>query len=287
MINWFLSQKTRNLSSNEIALVDIEESKKILFAIFTRYGDTIINLVVLQEFIKKYNDKQYLILCPKQMKPYVKELIPNVKCIAINKRNWLEMFKLHFELKKWNPDIGFNPWSTGSDSSYFLSYCKNFFLYKAFVRPEKINHYQVVRRYLKLNEKDWKICELKLNLNYKKILICPQSTDKDRSISTYQLDQILKKIEMDFESPTITIASMNSKYFRNSTESFKFEKNATSSEDFIELLKGCDLIICADSAPLHIANALKKHVIAVFNSTTPEIVINSGNKLNLYKRTYE
>ena len=32
---------------------DIENSKKVLLAIFSRYGDSIISLVVIKEFIKK------------------------------------------------------------------------------------------------------------------------------------------------------------------------------------------------------------------------------------------
>lgn len=287
MINWFFHHKTKKFSSSEITLLDIKKSRKILFALFTRYGDTIIDLVVIKEFINKYADKEYLILCPKQMKPYVHELIPNVKCKDINKRNLFELFKLNLILIKWSPDIGFNPWSSGLDSAYFLSYCKKYFLYKTFIKSGILNHYQVVRKYLKLKEKVWEINELDFRSNYKKILICPQSTDKERSISNDQLDEIIKNVKLDFDNPLITIASMSSKYFRDNINSFCFKKNAISSQNFIKLLKECDLIICADSAPLHIANALKKHVIAVFNSTSPEIVINSGDKLNLYKNKYE
>ena len=35
---------------------------------------------------------------------------------------------------------------------------------------------------LKLKDKDWKIIVLNLKETYKKILICPQSTDDERSI---------------------------------------------------------------------------------------------------------
>jgi len=35
-------------------------------------------------------------------------------------------------------------------------------------------------------------------------------------------------------------------------------------------------VICADSAPLHFALALNKHVKVVFSITSPEIVLNSG-----------
>ena len=93
MINYFLRSKTKNLRSKPPSIDDIKTSKKILFSIFTRYGDTIIDLVVIKEFIECYPEKEYLILCPKQMKPYVSEFLPNTECIALNKRNMFEMIK--------------------------------------------------------------------------------------------------------------------------------------------------------------------------------------------------
>ena len=54
---------------------------------------------------------------------------------------------------------------------------------------------------------------------------------------------------------------MRLEYLRDNINSFVFKKNAISSQNFIKLVKGSDLIICADSAPLHIANALKKACI--------------------------
>lgn len=282
MINWFFQYKANKMINHEINISDIQNSKKILFCLFTRFGDTIIDLVIIKEFIEEYPDKDYLILCPKQMRPYVSEIIPNVRCMAINKRNLFELLKIDLVLKKWRPDIGFNPWSNGLDSCFFISYCKKFLFYKDFLKPQTINHYQVVRRYLNLKEKEWKIVNLVSKGNYKNILICPQSTDNERSILSDQLDKIISEVESDFDSPDITIASMRLEYLRDNINSFVFKKNAISSQNFIKLVKGSDLIICADSAPLHIANALKKHVFAVFNSTKPEVVLNSGDKLTIY-----
>ena len=282
MINWFFQYKANKMINHEINISDIQNSKKILFCLFTRFGDTIIDLVIIKEFIEEYPDKDYLILCPKQMRPYVSEIIPNVRCMAINKRNLFELLKIDLVLKKWRPDIGFNPWSNGLDSCFFISYCKKFLFYKDFLKPQTINHDQVVRRYLNLKEKEWKIVNLVSKGNYKNILICPQSTDNERSILSDQLDKIISEVESDFDSPDITIASMRLEYLRDNVNSFVFKKNAISSQNFIKLVKGSDLIICADSAPLHIANALKKHVFAVFNSTKPEVVLNSGDKLTIY-----
>ncbi len=283
MINAFLQFKIRNKSSHHLNLGDIQEAKKVLFATFTRYGDTIIDLVVIQEFIEQYPSKEYLVLCPKQMKPYCSELIPKVKCIGINKRNYLDMIKLNSYLKKWSPDIAFNPWSFGLESSFFLTYSKKYQFYKSFKRPEIINHYAVVRRYLKLPEKIWKIEDLTLNLDCKRVLICPESTDNERSISVEQLEKIIKNAMINFENPIITIASLSSHYLRSNCNGFIFKKTDKSSRNFIKLVKDSDLVICADSAPLHIANALKRNIVAVFNSTTPKIVLNSGSRLSLYK----
>lgn len=282
MINFFLGHKTKKLISHVPSLEDIQKSNKILFALFTRYGDTIIDLVIIQEFVKKYPSKDYLVLCPKQMKPYFDEITPKLKCIGINKRNYFEMFKLNLYLKKWSPEIGFNPWSFGLEGSFFVSYCQKYQLYKNFNKPQDINHYEVVRKYLRLPKKIWKIENLVFALNYKRILVCPESTDTDRSISNSQIDKIINELNLSSDNTCITIASISTKYRISYCNNFFFKKNEKSSRNFIKLVKNSDLIICADSAPLHIANALKKNVIAVFNTTSPEIVLNSGSKVNLY-----
>ena len=282
MINSLLHHKTKSLSSSSIKLKDIQNAKKVLFALFTRYGDTIIDLVVIQEFVLEYPSKDYLILCPKQMKPYFDELTPNLKCIGINKRNYLEMFKLNYFLKKWSPDIGFNPWSFGVEGSFFLSYCQKYQFYKDFNKPQVINHYEVVRKYLRLPEKIWKTEVLATELKLKRVLICPESTDGERSISIGQINKIIKEIKYNFGNPLFTIASVTPKYRHSNCNNFFFKKTNKSSRNFIKLVKDSDLVICCDSAPLHIAQVFKKNILAVFTATNPEIVLNSGSKINLY-----
>ena len=281
MINAYLNYKSKSLSNSAITIEDIRKANKVLFALFTRYGDTIIDLVVINEFVENYPDKDYLVLCPKQMKPYCEEFAPKVKCIGVNKRNYLDMIKLDSYLKKWRPDLGFNPWSFGAESNFFLTYSKKYQFYNNFKKPEIINHYEVVRKYLSLPEKNWKIHDLKMELSYKQVLICPESTDNERSISNDEVDLIINKFKSNYGSPLFTIASLSLSYLHSNWDSFIFKKTKKSSKDFIKLVKDSDLIICADSAPLHIAIALKKNVIAVFNSTTPEIAINSDSEVSL------
>jgi ADP-heptose:LPS heptosyltransferase len=279
MINFFLKFKTKQTNNLPPSVDDIRNSKKVLFSIFTRYGDTIIDLVVIKEFIELYPNKEYLVLCPRQMNPYVNELLPDIKCIPLNKRNLFDMFKVNRTLKKWRPDIGFNPWSNGLDSCYFLTYCKRYLCYKDFKRPEVINHYQVVRNYLKLQNKPWKINKLTLKKEYKNILICPQSTDPERSISSSQLDELIIDLNKKYKKYKLVIASMDSSFFREDIAQFNFEKSSKSSKEFISLVKNIDLAICTDSAPLHIASALEKDLIAIFHITKPEVVINQNTTL--------
>ena len=275
MINYYLKYKTRKISSMPPSLDDIKESGKILFSIFTRYGDTIIDLIIVKEFVKKYPNKDYLIICPKQMAPYVNEFLPNLKCKAFNKRNLFEMAKVIKLLKNERFDIGFNPWSNGLDSCFFVSLCKKFLFYKDFDRPSNINHYQVVRRYLQLPEKKWKVNDLSLQENYTKILICPHSTDSKRSLPIEKMNQIIFELQNTYNRPEIVIASMDKSYFRDDCQKFIFEKSYHSSRQFLKLMRESSLVVCSDSGPLHIALALKKDLLAFMISTDPKIVINT------------
>ena len=286
MINTFLNFKTKNIVSQSFDLEEIQSANKVLFSLFTRYGDTIIDLVIIKEFIEYNPDKEYLILCPRQMQPYANELLPDIKCIALNKRNLFDMFKINQKLKKWKPDVGFNPWSNGLDSCYFITYCRIFFCYKDFDRPDVINHYQVVRRYLQLPEKEWRIDELVLKQDYKKILVCPQSTDLSRAISGVKLDKLIFDLNDKYQNPEITIASMDKSHFRNKCNYFLFKKSAVSSHQFIDLVKQSDFVVSSDSGPLHIALALGKDVLAFFCTTSPEIVVKSGSYLKVNSKYY-
>ena len=281
MINWFLRRRSRNTNSRIINSLDISHSNKVLFALFTRYGDTVVSLVVIREFIEKNPKKEYLILCPEQMEPYVNDLLPGIRCISINKRNFFKMFKLAQLLQAWEPDIGFNPWSNGLDSCYFLTFCERYHCYKDFQRPSIVNHYQVVRKYLGLPEKNWEIIQTKFSVErLQNIVICPQSTDSKRSIPDSELNNLIKDLKQ-LNPIKITIASMDFGYRRDGFDSFLFKKNKVSSFDFLKLVKEANLVVSCDTGPLHIALALKKPVWAYFNSTQPEIVLNSNSELKV------
>jgi ADP-heptose:LPS heptosyltransferase len=279
MINLYFKFMLKNVIEVPPSLDMINDAKTTLFSIFTRYGDTIIDLVIIKEFIELYPNKQYLLICPKQMKPYVNEILPSIECFAFNKRNIFELYRAIKLLKSRSFDVGFNPWSNGLDSSFFLSFCKNFLFYKDFDRPQVINHYQVVRRYLKLPEKNWRINKLNLKKDYSKILICPQSTDNRRNITNEELDKLILEYIGIYSYPQITIASMDKTYFRDGCKSFYLEKSFNSSKLFLSIIKNSSLVVCSDSGPLHIALALKKDLIVIMKSTKPEDVINYNSTL--------
>ena len=48
MINSYLKHKTKEIKYTPPNIEDIKNSNKILFSIFTRYGDTIIDLVIIK-----------------------------------------------------------------------------------------------------------------------------------------------------------------------------------------------------------------------------------------------
>ena len=233
MINLYLKRKTKNLVSLPPSLQDIESSKKILFSIFTRYGDTVIDLMIIKEFIELYPNKYYLILCPRQMKPYVEEFLPSTECISFNKRNFFEITKVLKIIKKRKFDVGFNPWSNGLDSNFYISFCNKFFFYTEFEKPKSINHYQIVRRYLKLDERDWEVKRLKLKNDYKNILVCPQSTDSTRNIPNDLIDALIFDLNKMYKGPKVVIASSNKSHFRKNCNKFLFKKSAKSSKHFI------------------------------------------------------
>jgi len=283
VINWFLEKKTNIIKDSSSHIFKIEPNYKVLFSLFTRYGDTIISLAVIKEFIEKYRHVEFLIICPHQMKPYVDEFLPNIKCIGVNKRNLFDLFKTINFLKKWQPDIGYNPWSTGHESCYFLTFSKKFFCYKNFHKPASINHYDVVRLYLNLEIPKWSIDYIEYKEKLKSVLICPQSTDENRSMGAHTLDRVLSKLKNKGNSK-ITIAAMDRAFSRESYDFFPFMKTSKSSSAFIKCIKKHDIVIAVDSAPLHIALALKKPIAVFFYTTKESIVINS--KASLINNTF-
>lgn len=286
MINLYINKKVNNIENidEEVNINDINASKKVLFSLFTRYGDTIIDLCVIKEFIETYPNKKYTILCPNQMIPYVNKILPNINAIGLNKRNIFSFLKMMYYLKKENYDIGFNPWSNGNDSCYWISFCKKFICYKSFKRPTLINHYEVVRSYLKLTNTSWKTLDFDIKDKYRKIIICPESTDSQRSISYKETKDLVFNLQKKYMNIEIIICALDPKYFLDDCSHFKFNKSKKSSSEFINILEEDSLCICVDSGPLHIITALKLDTIGIFNITTADVVVNIDSKIKIINK---
>lgn len=285
MVNNYIQYSLRKVKKlNNYEILDINKSKKILFSLFTRYGDTIIDLVVIKEFIEKYPNKYYTILCPKQMVPYVNKLLPSVNVRGFNKRNIISFIKTILFLKKENFDLGFNPWSNGDDSCFWISFCKKFFCYKVFNRPKVINHYEVVRKYLNLDSQKINLKNFDLSTEYNKIIICPESTDEQRSLSVSDVEVLTQNLIKKYAKLNIIICALDEDYKLESCLFFKFKKTNKSSLEFLSLVSSSDLSICVDSGPLHLMMSLNIDTLAIFNITTPDIVLNYNSKLNIYNK---
>jgi ADP-heptose:LPS heptosyltransferase len=216
-----------------------------------------------------------------QLFPYAKEIIknPKVKIIYANKRNIVQFFKAISEIKKFNPDLGLNPWSHGSDSEFFISYAKKFSCFKDVINNNKTyNLYDRVRDYLYLPTiKNKRIRNFKLE-NIKKIVIAPLSTDETKNLSKENLDELITYFKT--LKAEIVIASPKDLGYKNQ---FIFKKSMKNSYQFIKLLYNSDLLISIDSGPLHIGSALQIKTIAIFGPTAPETILDDNVEVKIYR----
>lgn len=279
-------KKFKNKSSI-INTEDIKSSKKILFSIFSRYGDGIISLVVIKEFIKKFPQKDYFILVPRQQLPYAKELLnfKNVKALKVNKRNPFELFSIIKQLKNEKIDLGFNPWGHGDDSEFFLSYTKKFSFYKNFDHfAKEVNLYDRIRKYLLLPiAKEKKIIEPNFE-NIEKVLIAPLSTDITKNLDLKGLNSLIIQLRNKFKNVKITLAvPHNFKYNKSDCDIFLFKKSVKNSNNYLKLLKSTDLFIGVDSGPLHLSLALNIPTIGIFGPTSPYTILDNNQSIKILR----
>lgn len=250
----------------------------VFFAVFTRYGDTLIDIEVIRELLEKHPHIKGLVFTPPQMVPYFRELLPMTRVIPLKKRNPVSITRGLIALGNKRFDIGYNPWSQGHESCYFISRCKHFSCFKTHPLPEikESNLYDRIRLYMSLPSRQWKLNTFTLANEYQQILLCPQTTNPDKDLDVDLLKYTAETLKERYPNATMMIAAMDTSFFIDGYDSYQFKKNASSSQRFIDLMKASDLVICADSAPMHLATILDKDNIAFFFSTRPEVVMNSG-----------
>jgi ADP-heptose:LPS heptosyltransferase len=288
-MKFFIKRRLKSFKnkSSVINIDDIKSSKKILFSLFSRYGDGIISLVVIREFINKFPQKDFFVLISRQQLPYAKELLnfKNVKILKVNKRNPFEFFYIVNLLKKEKIDLGFNPWGHGDDSEFFLTYTKKFFFYKSFDNfTKEINLYDRVRKYFLLSiVKEKKIIEPTFE-KVKKVLIAPLSTDITKNIDLEGLSSLIIQLKDKFKSVQITLAvPTNFDYSGLDCNIFLFGKSVKNSNNYLKLLKSTDLFIGVDSGPLHLSLALNIPTVGIFGPTSPYTILDNNQLIKILR----
>jgi len=114
--------------SGSLIPADIDRARSVLFAVFARYGDSVIAFKAINRFVAHYPDKRYLLITTHQARPYAEALIRSpLQLFSVNKRrDPIKMWRLTRLLRRDIPDLGLNPKSHGKESEYFISFCRQF-----------------------------------------------------------------------------------------------------------------------------------------------------------------
>ncbi len=270
--------KKRAPDSRAVSPQELADSTSVLFAVFARYGDSVIAFKAINEFMAHYPEKKYTLITTRQAAPYAVELVKRpVRIFSVNKRrNPLGVLRLVSVLKKEGIDLGFNPWSHGEESEFFISFAKRFYFYRDFANfTRAYNLYRRAREYLLLPEAAIHPRTPDLN-NIRSIVISPFSTDVRKSLDKADLVGLLDKVIKRFQPAAITVAAFPAelKITRDlAVKHFAFGKTPGKSSRFLELLKSADLFIGVDAGPLHLADAMGIRAIGLFGPTAPETIL--------------
>lgn len=282
---WIIRARRKAHAAHSAAIgpAEIKDAKQILFAVFARYGDSIIAFKAIRQFTQTYPDKHYLVITTRQSLPYAHALVPGVEVIAVNKhRDPWRMLKLTLRLRGNPPDVAFNPWSHGDESEYFLSFARRFYFYRDADRfTREINLYRRVRDYLHLPTPAASLPATLPN-RPQQIVIAPFSTDIRKSLSAETLQRLLESVRHRFAPRSVTLAAFAHEFANikiDGLERFVFRKSAKSSAAFIALLRRSQLFIGVDAGPLHIADALGVPSIGLFGPTAPETILDNDSRV--------
>jgi ADP-heptose:LPS heptosyltransferase len=256
----------------------IEAAQHILFAVFGRYGDSIIAFKIINEFIRCHPAKRYTVITTPQARPYAEALISgDCQYHGVNKRHDpLKLWRLVRTLKRQAPDLAFNPWSHGEESEFFISYARQFHYYRhAGEPPRDVNLYARVRDYLLLPVPA-AVPRARLAATTRHVVLSPFSTDVRKSLDAADVGALLAALRRRFAPQRLTIAGFApelSGLATDGVEHFVFRKSAGCSSDFLALLSRADLFVGVDAGPLHLADALGVAAVGLFGPTPPETIL--------------
>ncbi|MBI3575304.1 MAG: hypothetical protein HY083_06600 [Gammaproteobacteria bacterium] len=261
-----------------LATDDIARASSVLFAVFARYGDSVITFKLLREFARAWPTKRYLLITSPQALPYAEAVLPKeIRCVGFDKhRDLLGLWRLTRKLKRELFDIGFNPWSHGLESEYFISFARRFHAYGAFADfPRTHNLYDRVRSYLGLAARPAALTG-KFPTQPKRILISPFSTDVRKSLNADDLKKLVAWLGKRYENASLALALFpeeGTKAGDLPLARFYFGKSRKHSRAFLEMMEGSDLFVGVDAGPLHLADALGIPSIGIFGPTAPATIL--------------
>jgi hypothetical protein len=164
--------------------------------------------------------------------------------------------------------LGFNPWSSGNEARFIISYARKFNFYTGFQGIG--NLYDRVRDYLRLPHADRVLPAWHLD-RINRIVICPCSTATAKSLDPEALAKLRQQVRQRFPEADVTIALPPSEAQKHKVPErvFVFRKTRAASQAFLDLLEASDLVISVDAGPLHLADKLGLRTIGIFGPTTP------------------
>lgn len=267
-----------------ISAEELRTARSVLFAVFSRYGDSVIAFKVLDELLRRYPDKRCTLVTTPQALPYAQAIIrSDVRYYALNKRrSVLTIVRLFHELWRDPPDLGFNPWSHGKESQALISFARRFHPFTDFATTvEWRNHYQRVRQYLHLPDP---VVEQPKSLppSVGRMVLAPFSTDPRRSLSADDVTRLLRLLKDRYPGAHVTLALFPRE--ARAVEAlggarFFFGKTRRDSEQFLALLRHADLFVGVDAGPLHLADALGMPCLGLFGPTPPERVLDRQSRV--------
>ncbi len=267
-----------------ISAEELRTARSVLFAVFSRYGDSVIAFKVLDELLRRYPDKRCTLVTTPQALPYAQAIIrAEVRYYALNKRrSLLTVARLLHDLRRDPPDLGFNPWSHGAESQALISFARRFYPFTDFATTvEWRNHYQRVRQYLHLPDPVVDQTQ-SLPLRVAHMAVAPFSTDPRRSLSADDVARLLRLLAHRYPGAHVTLALFPREARAVGSlgvARFFFGKTRRDSERFLALLRSSDLLVGVDAGPLHLADALGIPCLGLFGPTPPERVLDRQTRV--------
>lgn len=286
MINrWIERRVAGQLHRNrKIEPVQVNRARRILFSVFSRYGDGIIAFKIVREFIARYPDKTYHLVTSHQLRPYAEALLGHqVTILSVRKRNPFQLLRTVAELKKADFDLGFNPWGSRGDSEFFLTFAQGFFIFNSLKFRRTDNLYYRIRHYLGLPPPEAEKPVSALPQRVRRIVVCPFSTDIRKSLGPAEVTALLAWLKHKFPEARATLCltpGEERKAGRSlSADYFLFGKSEARSRQFLHLVQESDLFVGVDAGPLHLADALGKPGFGLFGPTAPETVLDAASHI--------